>query len=66
MGAMTLKAYMVLLATDLEALSDFVSDPRQAAEGAELSKDDQAVLFSGDQDLIYATLTSTEERQRER
>src|SRR6266550_2014604 len=55
-SAMTLKAYMVLLATDLDKLSEFVADSRQAAERAGLSRDDQDVLFSGDQNLIYKTV----------
>ena len=55
--AMTLKAYMVLLATDLDKLSEFVADSRQAAERAGLSRDDQEVLFSGDQNRIYQTVT---------
>ena len=56
---MTLKSYMARLATDLEALSAFVSDPRKAANDAELSAEDQAALFSGDQNRIYTALTQS-------
>ena len=56
--SVTLKAYMVQLAIDIDQLSDFVDDPHKASEKAGLSPQDRAVLLSGDQSLIYATLTA--------
>ncbi len=58
MTSLNLKTYMVRLATDIDYLSDFVADPHKATEKAGLSPQDQAVLFSGDQSLIYTTLTT--------
>jgi hypothetical protein len=57
--SVTLKAYMVQLAINIDQLSDFVDDPQKASEKAGLSSHDRAVLLSGDQSLIYATLTAT-------
>jgi hypothetical protein len=54
---MTLKTYLVLLATDVGHLGDFFANPAAAAENAGVSKEDRAILFSGDQGLIYANLT---------
>lgn len=58
---MTLKMYLVLLATDASRLAEFFTDPAAAAEGAGLSKEDRAVLFAGDQNLLYAHLTADQE-----
>jgi hypothetical protein len=54
---MTLKSYLVLLATDVGRLGDFLANPAAAAEDAGVSKEDRAILFSGDQGLIYTSLT---------
>lgn len=54
---MTLKAYLVLLATDIAGLADFFANPAVAAENAGLSHEDRAILFSRDPNAIYAQLT---------
>ncbi len=53
-----LKNYLVELATDLDRLSAFISDPGKAAQDAGLSDDDHKVLLSGDQNRIYAAVAS--------
>jgi len=63
---MTLKAYMVLLATDAEHLAGFVADPERAVEKAGLSVEDRSVLFSGNQSLIYTKLTSADRTLEDR
>ena len=60
---MTLKTYLVLLATDMDRLNDFIADPKTAAEKSGLSAEDCAVLLSGDQNLIYATIIGGEHRE---
>lgn len=57
---MTLKKYLALLAIDYTRLAGHLQNPSAAAEEAGLSKEDQDVLFSGDQSLLYAKLTSTD------
>ena len=57
----TLKTYMVLLATNGNHLSDFIADPESAARKAGLSPKDQAILLSGDPSVIYATLAGKDE-----
>jgi len=63
---MTLKAYMVLLATDVEHLAAFVADPARACEKAGLSAEDRSVLFSGNQSLIYGKLTNDDRITQDR
>ena len=63
---MTLKAYMVLLATDVEHLAAFVADPARACEKAGLSVEDRSVLFSGNQSLIYGKLTDDDRTTEDR
>jgi hypothetical protein len=63
---MTLKAYMVLLATDAEHLAAFVADPARASEKAGLSVEDRSVLFSGNQSLIYTKLTTDDRTTEDR
>lgn len=53
-----LTSFMVRLAIDPERFREFVIDPEAAAERAGLSKEDRAVLLSGDQNRIYAALMS--------
>jgi hypothetical protein len=60
----SLKDYLVRLATNVDDLSDFVSDPHKASEKAGLSSQDQEVLFSGNQSLIYAALTGASKPKR--
>lgn len=52
-----LKRYMVKLASEPEALADFIKDPEKAAVDAGLSAEDRAVLTSGDQTKIYYALS---------
>ena len=52
---------MVLLATDNNYLTDFVADPEIAAQKAGLSREDRAVLLSGNPRLIYSTLVGSDE-----
>jgi hypothetical protein len=63
---MTLKSYMVLLATDAEHLAAFVANPARACEKAGLSVEDRSVLFSGNQGLIYTKLTSDDRTSADR
>ena len=56
----TLTTFMVGLAIESEKFGEFLTDPEAAAEKAGLSKEDRAVLLSGDQNRIYAAV----ERQR--
>jgi hypothetical protein len=51
-----LKAYMIELATDVGRLTEFMFDPKKAMEAAGLTTDEQAIVTSGDQARIYATL----------
>lgn len=51
-----LKSYLVAVATGPDLFSEFVLDPRGAAERAGLSDDEIAVLLSRDQNLIYTQL----------
>ena len=51
-----LKSYLVAVATQPDLYSEFVLDPRGAAERAGLSADDVAILLSRDQNLIYTSL----------
>jgi hypothetical protein len=53
-----LTGFMVGLAIDPEKFHEFITDPQAAAVRAGVSQDDLAVLFSGDQNRIYAALTS--------
>jgi hypothetical protein len=57
----TLKAYLVLLATDTASLADFFANPAAAAEKAGLSQEDRAILFSREPNAIYARLTRDHE-----
>lgn len=53
-----LKNYLVQIAFDLERLDAFISDPMKAAAESGLSEDDQSILFSGDQNRIYAAIAA--------
>lgn len=56
--SVSLLAYMVMLATEPDKLTDFIKDPNGAPARAGLSADDQAILTSGNQQLIYERLQS--------
>jgi hypothetical protein len=58
---MTLMAFLVRLAVEPQTLSEFVSDPEAAATKAGLSDEDRMILFSGDQNRIYAALTQRQQ-----
>lgn len=51
-----LRSYLVRLATEPDRFSEFVANPLAAAENAGLSTEDREVLFSGNQNEIYAAL----------
>jgi len=51
-----LKDYMVELASNVDRLAAFMKDAPAALRDAGLSEADQALLQSGDQSRIYATL----------
>ena len=53
-----LNSYLVSLAIDPDRFSQFVADPRAAAQQAGLSPEDQVILTSGDQNQIYAALVT--------
>ena len=55
------KAYMVLLATDSNHLSDFIADPEMASKKAGLSPEDRAILLSGNPSLIYTSVAGNDE-----
>jgi hypothetical protein len=57
---MTLRKYLAMLAIDYARLAEHLENPSASAEKAGLSSEDQAALFSGDQSLLYARLTSAE------
>lgn len=57
-----LNRFLARLAIDPDRFSEFVTDPRAASEKAGLSAEDQAVLFSGDQNEIYATLVRKQQK----
>jgi len=56
MSVEDIKRYMVKLASDVEALTDFMRDPRTMMDRAGLLPEEQDILLSGDQGRIYATL----------
>jgi hypothetical protein len=58
-----LNTYLVRIAIEPDRFSEFVADPRAAAEKAGLSPEDQSILMSGDQNQIYAALVK--DRQTE-
>lgn len=49
-------SFYVRLATNPDALADFVRSPRECAERAGLSEADREVVLSGDQGRIHAAL----------
>ena len=51
-----LKEFLTRLAIDPDRFSEFVADPRSVARKSGLSTEDQAVLFSGDQNRMYLAL----------
>jgi len=51
-----LKRFMVTLASDVEALTNFMRDPRTAMDHGGLLPEEQDILLSGDQGRIYATI----------
>ena len=60
-----LNSYLVSLAIDPEGFSQFVADPRAAAQLAGLSAKDLATLTSGDQNQIYAALVTNRQVDQE-
>jgi len=57
-GGNTLLGFLARLATEPDALSAFVRDAQSAARRAGLTREDRAVLLSGDQNRIYAALVT--------
>jgi hypothetical protein len=55
-----LKQFMVNLASDIGGLSRFIANPQTVATEAGLSQEDRDILFSGDQNRIYAALAGIE------
>src|SRR5436853_3992952 len=55
-----LKQFMVNLASDIGGLSKFIANPQAVATEAGLSQEDRDILFSGDQNRIYAALAGIE------
>lgn len=53
---LSLRAFYVRLASDLDSLSRFIADPHAVAKEAGLSEEDTELLFSGDQGRIYVSL----------
>jgi len=51
-----LRAFMVKLAYDLDTLTAFMSNPKEALAAADLSDEERAALLSGDQQRIYQAL----------
>jgi hypothetical protein len=51
-----LKRFMVKLASEPDALADFMRDPRGAMDHAGLPPEEQEIVLSGDQGRIYATI----------
>lgn len=51
-----LRAFMVKLAYDLDALTAFMSNPKEVLAAADLSDEERAALLSGDQQRIYLAL----------
>jgi hypothetical protein len=51
-----LRAFMVKLAYDLDALTAFMSNPKEVLAAADLSDEERAALLSGDQQRIYQAL----------
>lgn len=51
-----LMTFLTELAGSVEKLSDFIADPKAAAESAGLSEESRDVLFSGDQNRIYLAI----------
>ena len=51
-----LKRFMVSLASDVDALTNFMRDPRAAMDHAGLPPEIQDIVLSGDQGRIYATI----------
>ena len=58
-----LKSFMVRLATDLDSLTQFITDPQRATEGSGLSAESRAILFSADQGRIYAAVANPPQPQ---
>jgi hypothetical protein len=54
--ASALMRYMVELASDVDALVEYMADPQKAMQAAGLSEEQQDTLRSGDQIRIYACL----------
>lgn len=57
-----LKSYLVRLAIEPDRYREFVDDPLAASEKAGLSAEERAVLFSGDQNRIYAALVNKRQK----
>src|SRR5712671_6854139 len=51
-----LKRFMVSLASDVDALTNFMRDPRAAMDHGGLLPEEQDIILSGDQGRIYATI----------
>ena len=51
-----LRDYMVKLAYDLDALTEFLDDPLAAMAAAKLAEEDQAIMLSGDQNRMFAAV----------
>jgi hypothetical protein len=64
--SLSLKAYLVKLATDYQCLGDFIADPMGTAAQAGLSAEDCSILLSGDQGQIYARLSEPAQDAQDR
>lgn len=60
-----INTFLVRMAIEPDRFSEFLADPSAAARKAGLSKEEQAVLASGDQNQIYAALVSNLETDTE-
>ena len=58
--SLSLKTYMAILATDLDALTEFMTDPMCASTRAGLSDADRTILLSGRPQQIYERVSEND------
>ena len=51
--SLSLRTYMAILASDLDALTEFMTDPLRASARAGVSDADRVILLSGHPQQIY-------------
>ena len=58
--SLSLRSYMAILASDLDALTEFIADPARASARAGLSDADRTVLLSGHPQQIYERVSGND------